>query len=188
MANNKAALDKGFKKFQKLKMRAFSIGAINIADKICEHIKEAGTYWNVTGNTRGSIAFGVYVNGSLALVDTPYDRMFTRRRTLVGGEYDKETGFRAPKDSNSYVHYYGFQASEEFLHSYNPKNNKGISVVFVVGTHYADYLESVRGHNVLTSTYEAFETSGESAISKLFWSNAIDSLGVGDVTQIELPF
>lgn len=172
MDNNAKVLEEAKKKMDALVQKSLTIGASKIASKISNVIRETGTYHNITGNTRGSIAWGVYYNGKLLAYDTPYDREFTKRRTLVGGEFDKKSKFKAPKDSSSYVHYYGYEASIEFLKSYRNLTTKGISIVFVVGTHYAEYLESRKGHIVMSDAYEFVKNSGTNLVNKDIWNSS----------------
>ena len=166
MGDNAKVLEDAKKKMNVLIQKSLIMGAKKIASQISNVIRETGTYHNVTGNTRGSIAWGIYYDGKLLTYDTPYDREFTKRRTLVGGEFDKNTKFRAPKDSKSYAHYYGFEASIEFLKSYYNPIAKGISIVFVVGTHYAEYLESKKGLIVMSDAYQFVKNSGTNLIGK----------------------
>ena len=57
-----------------------------IADRVADRIRHDGKYHNVTGNTMGSIAFGIFYDGKLKIVDTPYAREYIERKTLVKGE------------------------------------------------------------------------------------------------------
>lgn len=136
------------------------MGGRSVARKVLEHIKNSGKYYDVTGNTRGSIAWGIYYDGVLHEISTPYKRIYVRRRTLVKGERDFETGFVARTGD---VHYYGYEASEEFLKDYKP-SSKGLSVVFVVGTHYAEYIENVRKLNVMTDSVYFVRAAGSGLI------------------------
>nr|DAQ41522.1 MAG TPA: hypothetical protein [Caudoviricetes sp.] len=145
---NKAVLDKAEKVFFKWKKKVLLIGARIVAEKILRHIEANGKYYNVTGNTRGSIAWGIYYDGRLQELATPLKRKYVKRRTLVQGEVDKDTSFMAPTGE---VHYYGYELSEEFLMEYRP-TTKSLAIVFVVGTGYAEYIEDYRHLNVMTDT------------------------------------
>lgn len=180
MEDNAKVLEEGKKKMDVLIQKYLIMGAKKIASQISNVIRETGTYHNVTGNTRGSIAWGIYYNGNLLTYDTPYDREFTKRKTMVGGEFDKSTKFKAPKDSKSYAHYYGFEASVEFLKSYYNPIAKGISIVFVVGTHYAEYLESRKGLVVMSDAYQFVKNSGTSLIDR----GAFNSLSLAPFSPI----
>ncbi|WP_154656401.1 hypothetical protein [Bacteroides pyogenes] len=164
ISDNGRLFDAGMSRFEKIKKRSFLMGGRSVARKVLEHIKNSGKYYDVTGNTRGSIAWGIYYDGVLHEISTPYKRIYVRRRTLVKGERDFETGFVARTGD---VHYYGYEASEEFLKDYKP-SSKGLSVVFVVGTHYAEYIENVRKLNVMTDSVYFVRAAGSGLIKGSF--------------------
>lgn len=132
----------------------------SIAERVADRIRQDGKYANVTGNTRGSISFGIFHDGKLKIVDTPYAREYIERRTLVRGE--KYKGFRAPTGKR---HYYGNDESVKFLKVFTPSVNKGFEIVFVVGTEYAEYIENVRRLNVMTDTFQFCQVTRDGLIT-----------------------
>ena len=131
-----------------------------IAEKVADRIRNDGEYHNVTGNTRGSIAFGIFHDGKLKIADTPYAREYTERRTLIKGE--RYNGFKAPTGDR---HYYGHDESMKFLKSFTPSVKKGFDIVFVVGTEYAEYVEKVRRLNVMTDSFQFCQVTRDGLIT-----------------------
>lgn len=131
-----------------------------IADRIAERLRNDGAYRNITGNTRGSISFGIFYDGKLKVVDTPYDREFIERMTLLKNEVYKD--FKAPTGKRRY---YGSEESVRFLKSFTPSVKKGFDIVFVIGTDYAEYVERVYGLNVMTETFQFCQVTRDGLIS-----------------------
>ena len=131
-----------------------------IADRVADRIRHDGKYHNVTGNTMGSITFGIFYDGKLKIGDTPYAREYIERKTLVKGE--KYKGFKAPTGER---HYYGNDESVKFLKSFTPSVKKGFDIVFVVGTEYAEYIENTRRLNVMTETFQFCQVTRDGLIS-----------------------
>ena len=113
-----------------------------------------------TGNTQTSYMGGIYVNGRL--VDLVHERDFTespRIRKVPAGKsvylrnpYEGKPRFMRAKVQTSRE--YGSETSERFLRAYTPRYKKGIAICICTGTEYSDYLETVRGLDVLTQTWE----------------------------------
>lgn len=112
-----------------------------------------------TGNTQTSYMGGIYVNGKL--VELVNERDFTeaprsrkiqkgRARYLSNPYEGKPRWMRATVDTSNE---YGAQTSERFLRSYTPAHKKGIAICICTGTEYSEYLEQVRGLDVLTATW-----------------------------------
>lgn len=152
--------DKAFKQ-GKVKMRALldryvnmSVNALSM--KILKHIQDNAEYFNVTGNTMGSLSCGVYKDGELIYVDQPFSDKI-KEQTLKKGEkrkfgnkvYVAETG-----DSK----YFADDAAVDLLQSIKP-SSKGFAVVFCVGTEYATYLENTKKLNVMTDTFNHVASS-----------------------------
>ena len=187
MANNKAALDKGFKKFQAIKQRYFQMALIKAGESIGDYIIETGTYYHITGNTKSSVAFAVYYKGSPITIRV-IDPTFAYRPTLVKGEkvqVAENAYFTAQTGTESY---YGDQEAIRFLKGYKPSGN-GFSVVFCVGVRYAEYLENVRKHNVLTDAYTTVKNMGEKFLTNgMSFTLHSGDMPWNDITNIEIPF
>ena len=125
---------------------------------------------SLTGQTYTSCVAGMYDNGSLVGTFGVLDYGASKPTSLT--TYPGDKGFidydsgefigsnRDPMVFN-YKHRYDFigkpnqdayVASMNFLRSFN-SNVRGYSVVVVVGTDYAAYLEKVRGLDILTNTF-----------------------------------
>ena len=153
---NRNTLAKAGEVISRLVNKEMTRVARNISSSICEHIRKSGSYADVTGNTRGSIAFGIFINGKLLDVQDPFAMTYTERRTLVKGERYKR--FTAPTGEE---HYYGYEESVDFIESYTPSTRDGFQIVFAVGTEYAEYLEKKRRKNVMTQSFFFAKTRGE---------------------------
>lgn len=113
-----------------------------------------------TGNTQTSYMGGIYVNGRL--VDIVHESDYKeapRMKKIPAGKsvylsnpYEGKPRYMRAKIPTSKE--YGFQTSERFLRAYKPKSKKGLAICICTGTEYSDYLETVRGLDVLTATYE----------------------------------
>jgi len=113
-----------------------------------------------TGNTQTSYMGGIYVNG--ALVEIVNERDFTeapRMRKIQAGKsvylrnpYEGKPRYMRAKIPTSRE--YGSETSERFLRAYKPKYKKGLAICICTGTEYSDYIETVRGLDVLTHTWE----------------------------------
>lgn len=112
-----------------------------------------------TGNTQTSYMGGIYINGRL--VEILHERDYTdppRMKKIPGGKsvylrnpYEGSPRYMRAKVDTS--NEYGSETSEKFLRSYKPKSKKGLAICICTGTEYSDYLESVRGLDVLTNTW-----------------------------------
>jgi len=113
-----------------------------------------------TGNTQTSYMGGIYVNG--ALVEIVNEKDFTeapRMRKIPAGKsvylrnpYEGKPRYMRAKIPTSRE--YGSETSERFLRAYKPKYKKGLAICICTGTEYSDYIETVRGLDVLTHTWE----------------------------------
>ena len=122
-------------------------------------------YNNLTGNTVTSYTVGLYqgniLTSTINVVQLGLDPP-TFKKARVGD------GYFMNYDTGEIVHYvqpynngdefaetdddYGYITALKFLQSYKP-NMKGIFLVVTTGTEYSEFLERVRGLNVLTDTY-----------------------------------
>lgn len=108
-------------------------------------------FYNLTGNTITSFAYGLYLDGELLKIGL-YDGKNAIRTKLTKGElfegisYDGK--YRRFVGIVSTDGDYGTQTSINFLKSYSVTSKYGI--VFTTGTEYSEYLEKVVNVNVLT--------------------------------------
>ena len=113
-----------------------------------------------TGNTQTSYMGGIYVNGQL--VEIVNERDFTeapRMKKIPAGKsvylrnpYEGKPRYMRAKIDTSRE--YGSQTSERFLRAYKPRYKKGLAICICTGTEYSDYLETARGLDVLTKTWD----------------------------------
>ena len=113
-----------------------------------------------TGNTQTSYMGGIYVNGRL--VEIVNERDYTeapRMKKIPAGKtvylrnpYEGKPRYMRAKIDTSRE--YGSETSERFLRSYKPKYKKGLAICICTGTEYSDYLETARGLDVLTQTWQ----------------------------------
>ena len=113
-----------------------------------------------TGNTQTSYMGGIYVNGEL--VEIVNERDYTeppRMRKIPAGKsvylrnpYEGKPRYMRAKIPTSRE--YGSETSERFLRAYKPKYKKGLAICICTGTEYSDYLETARGLDVLTKTWD----------------------------------
>ena len=112
-----------------------------------------------TGNTQTSYACGIYMFGKLEGIITQKNwNQSPRRRKIDLNEvaflknpYEGEP--RAVKGRVKVSGDYGLNTSLEFLQSYSMPQDV-IGLVMCTGTEYSEYLEQVRGVDVLSSTFE----------------------------------
>lgn len=159
----------GKRKMLRLIDRYVSMSMGGITGKILHHIKDNARYFNVTGNTMGSISCGIYKGGNLMRVDQPFS-MLIQEPTLKKGEtrtvgrtsegkpikYEADTGERK---------YMGDEEAVKLLERLRPSTS-GYAVVFCIGTNYATYLEKTREKNVLTDSYDHVKHSGKGILER----------------------
>lgn len=120
-------------------------------------LPEQAEYRNLTGNTLTSYSYGIYLKGSLQLINY-FSGSNSVRRKLRKGEIVKDF---IDYDGNERRFYkgtidtdgdYGVNTASLFLQTYKPKGK--YSMIFTTGTEYSAYLENVRDLNVLTEGFE----------------------------------
>jgi hypothetical protein len=180
---NKKTLEKAGKTISKLVDKEITSVAQNISSDICEHIRENGSYRNITGNTRGSIAFGVFINGKLVDVQAPFAKAYTKRKTLIAGEKYKR--FTAPTGDSSY---YGYEESINFIEGYTPSTKNGFQIVFAVGTDYAEYVEVSYRKNVMTQSFFFAKMQGKQLILNNNFLTEFLNGTLSDNFELSTPF
>lgn len=171
MANNKAALDKGFKKAKELIFSHLYNQCIKFCDSlVLDAIIKSG-FKSFTGNTITSFACGIYIDGALNYVvasgedmDAPvHAKVQEGELVYLSNPYEGEP--RSVRGKVGIVYNLsGMETSFRILQGFRPKN-KGLSVIMTTGTEYSTYLESVYHLNVLS------DTAKESNVRSLLYSS-----------------
>lgn len=158
MTNNRAALDKGFKKAKQIIFGHLYDQCIRLCDELVRDALEKEEFLSFTGNTITSFACGIYINGSLNYMVASGKNM----KAPVHAKIQKgETVFLAnpyagePRSVTGKVDIVydltGMETSFRILQGLSPKTN-GLSIVMTTGTEYSTYLESMYHLNVLSDT------------------------------------
>lgn len=191
---NDNAFKTGRKKMRSLVDRYLSISANAVSEVILKHVRDNAEYFNVTGNTMGSISCGIYKDGVLLRVEQPFTREI-KERTLKKGEkrvFGKKNGdskrvFVAETGDRKY---FADEEARKFLMSFKPSIN-GFAIVFCVGTEYATYLEKSKELNVITETFNNVKSSGVNLFQRelKFSLDHVSSTGSFNVpTSFSAPF
>lgn len=171
MSNNKAALDKGFKKGKQIIYGYLYDHSIKFCDSLVSDALSKREYESFTGNTITSYACGIYIDGNLNYIVASGEDMAAPVHAKVQyGEYvfleypyeGKARGVRGKV--NIIYDLSGMETSFRFLQGYKP-NGKGISIIMTTGTEYSNYLESARKLNVLS------DTAQEHNVKRLLYSS-----------------
>lgn len=171
MANNRAALDKGFKKANQIIFGHLYDQCIKFCNElVIDAIFKAG-FKSFTGNTITSFTCGIYLDGALNyMVASGEDMDAPVHAKIQKGElvYLENPYAGEPRSVRGKVdiayNLSGMETSYRILQSVAPKA-KGLSVVMTTGTEYSTYLESVYHLNVLS------ETAKESNVKRLLYSS-----------------
>lgn len=141
----------------------------HIADILLDVCEAATTYAmynhkgfkNLTGNTHTGYACGFYIDGVLKGYITSSEKAPRPVRVkLRKGESfttppdydgDDRTWGPAKVDTDGG---YGDVYAIRFLEAHKPKNRKGLAFCMTTGTEYSEYLETARGADVLTGTFQ----------------------------------
>lgn len=175
--DNTAALRKGAADAKEIIAFHIYIILVSAAKKLLEDATNGRIFLghNMTGNTVNSYAVGVYSKGELVFTMTssqgiskPLQRKlglgqkFHRGRQRWDGEIQKRT-FKASVATNGSTE---AERSIAFIQSYNaPKD--GYALVVCNGVEYAEYQESVRNIDVLTSNFNRLTGILQSSLKPL---------------------
>lgn len=160
MANNKAALDKGFKKAKELIFGHLYNQCIKLCGSlVIDAISKSG-FKSFTGNTITSFACGIYVDGELNYMiasgedmDAPVHAK-VQKGELVYLDNPYEGQPRSVRGKVDIIYdMTGMETSFRILQGLSP-SVKGLSVIMTTGTEYSTYLENVYKLNVLSETAE----------------------------------
>ena len=165
MQNNLAIFDKGIEKMNTMIFNQIIIALQKVAAKLLLHAELARTYHSLTGNTLTSYMVGIYVDdrlfNTMSVMDVDNLKSPTRNKITQGERYvvpwfeDYDTGRIVTVRRENLIKTdegYGADTSREFLHSFTP-STKGFSLVFTTGTEYSEFLQKVKGFNILTDTF-----------------------------------
>ena len=158
MANNKAALDKGFKKAKQVIFAHLYGQCIRLCDSLVSDALSKREFQSFTGNTITSFACGIYIDGVLNHVvasgenmSAPVHAKIQKGETVyLSNPYEG----RARKVTGRVDIAYdmsGMETSIRILQGFS-SNAKGLSIIMTTGTEYSTYLESVHNLNVLSDT------------------------------------
>ena len=160
MDYNRKALDEGMKKARKLIYgHLYSIMRQNVATLLHKAALNR-EFQGFTGNTQTSYTGGIYVDGRLVEIirESDYTQAPIMKKVQKGRSvYLKKPYEGSPRWMRAKVRVtneYGQDAAIGFLQSYKGAPKKGIGIVITTGTEYSAYLETVRGLDVLTKTWE----------------------------------
>lgn len=170
MDDNKKALEEGGRKMHAI-VSGYLIDRISeIGINLLNDAVLSAKYHNLTGNTLTSLAVGIYSDGVLrriiSAVTTNGLKNPTRKKLYRGDGLgvvmveDYDNGRIVPVKKYPLIETdgeYGLTTSKNFLSSYKP-DKKSIGLVMCTGTEYSDFLESVKGLNVLSDTMDYVES------------------------------
>ena len=171
MANNKAALDKGFKKAKEIIFGHLYDQSIELCDRLVLDALQKRRFKSFTGNTITSFACGIYVDGALSYMvasgenmEAPVHAKIQKGETVwLGNPYEGKPRRVTGKVDIAYD-VSGMDTSVRILQGFSP-SNKGLSIVMTTGTEYSTYLEDVYKLNVLS------DTAREGNVKKLLYSS-----------------
>lgn len=171
MANNKAALDKGFKKANQIIFGHLYDQCIKLCDALVRDALSQREFQSFTGNTITSFACGIYVDGSLNYMVASGENMAAPvhakiqngQTVFLSNPYEGQPRSATGKVDIAYD-MTGMETSFRVLQGMKP-SSKGLSIVMTTGTEYSTYLESVYHLNVLS------ETAKDSNVKKLLYSS-----------------
>lgn len=157
--HNKQVLDNGFAAFGKAINQYMIDRLTDAAEELLVAVARNRTFVGFTGNTQTSYACGVYVNGTCQNIVLqsnwlePPKRLKVRHGELVYLENPYEWIPRAVRGSVDVDNEFGQDTSVRFLLEHKcPKDGWGL--VMTTGTEYSEFLETIYGYDVLTSTAE----------------------------------
>lgn len=160
MANNKAALDKGFKKAKEIIFGHLYNQSIKFCDALVRDALKKREFESFTGNTITSFACGIYVDGDLSYMVASGENMAAPVHAKVQkGAYvylsDPYEGMPRGVTGKVDIRYNtsGMDTAFAILQGIGSPP-QGISIIMTTGTEYSTYLESVHDLNVLSDTAE----------------------------------
>ena len=171
MANNKAALDNGFKRAKEIIFGHLYDQCIKLCDALVRDALSKRGFQSFTGNTITSFACGIYIDGALSYMVASGENMQAPvhakiqkgERVYLDNPYEGRPRAVTGKVDIRYD-LSGMETSMRILQGLSP-NTKGLSIVMTTGTEYSTYLENVHKLNVLS------DTAKEGNVKKLLYSS-----------------
>lgn len=159
--NNKAALDKGFKKAKQLISSHIYDMLVRFCNSLVIDAVLNRGFQNFTGNTITSFACGIYIDGMLSHMIASGENMKApvhakvSKGELVTLENPYEGTKRSVRGKVDIAYdLSGMDTSFKILQGFRVPSN-GFSVIMTTGTEYSAYLENVKKLNVLSDTAKA---------------------------------
>ena len=158
MANNKAALDKGFKKAKQIMYGHLYDQCVKLCGELVIDAIIKRNFQSFTGNTVTSFACGIYVDKKLSYMlasgedmEAPVHAKVEKGELVyLSNPYEgKARSVRGKVDIQ--YHLSGMETSFRILQGITP-SQKGISIIMTTGTEYSQFLESAKNFNVLSDT------------------------------------
>lgn len=170
MGDNAKVLEEGKKKMRNIIDKYLLDRITEIGIRLLQDGVVSAKYHNVTGNTLTSLAVGIYYRGGLSRIITAVVTQGLKNPTrpkLSRGDgigvimvQSYESGKFIPIKKYNLVDTngeYGLTTSVNFLKAYKTPSD-GIGLVMCTGTEYSNYLESKKGLNVLSDTFDYAES------------------------------
>lgn len=158
MSDNAKVLDNGFAKGLEIIQDYLVNSLIKSVKQLLDELPRKKGYFGFTGQTQTSYMGGIYINGNLRyIIGQQVWTVRPRRGKIPKGKnvflrYPYEGEERAVRGEVDITNPSGRQTSLNFLQSYNAQQ-KGLTVVITTGTEYSEFLETVKGMDVLTRTF-----------------------------------
>lgn len=160
MANNKAALDNGFKRAKEIIFGHLYNQCIKLCDALVRDALSKRGFQSFTGNTITSFACGIYIDGALSYMVASGENMQAPvhakiqkgERVYLDNPYEGRPRAVTGKVDIRYD-LSGMDTAFAILQGIGSPS-KGISILMTTGTEYSTYLESVHNLNVLSDTAE----------------------------------
>ena len=160
MADNITAFRNGMKQARDKIMRKVADRLFEAGQRLIEVAWKEKQFTGFTGNTQTSIAIGVYIDGHLTAYQTGLKNQRSPIRKKI--QYHQRVYLKHPYEGSPrgvqgqviLTEEFGIDSSMRFLNYYRPKVSKGVGMVMVVGTEYAEFING-GALGPLTSAYNA---------------------------------
>lgn len=156
---NKKALTNGMVMASTLINDHLTKELLKVCEKLLKDVATERDFQGFTGQTQTSFMCGLYLNGALSYTIEQKDfkkapiRTKIRKGERVRLEKPYEGVARTVRGQVDVNDKSGRETSIDFLSKYKNAPKKGFAIVVTTGTEYSEYLEAVRGLNVLSATY-----------------------------------
>ena len=159
---NRRVLDMGFSSFEKSRNEYMLDSIVKSATDLLRTVAKYREFQGFTGNTQTSYACGIYVNKRCRriILQTNWEeppriaKIPAGKFVYLENPYEGDArGVRAKRNIQTDGDF-GQNTSVRFLLEYKDTPSNGWGLVMTTGTEYSEYLETVRGLDVLTGTAE----------------------------------